>query len=168
MAVKPSAPRHQIMLPPVRCPAGSAPRAPHEWSPLGVGGYFCTSCLSRLMPSDVEDWRLLLQIEGDRGEAALSGDAYAALTDLVANAVMLSPAERRVWQRLGAEPKYVVRHEDLAEAVWGQAVADSHDRAALRQHITTLRRKLAQLRIGVDAVPSIGYRLMMNCSSCEK
>lgn len=147
------------MLPSVRCVAGSAPRAPHEWAPQRTGGYYCTGCLSRLQPSDVEDWKLLLEIETQRGDAALSGDAYATLSEMIAKALTLSQSECRVLRRLGAEPNYVVRHGELAEALWGGSAAAAHDRAALRQHMISLRRKLATLRVGVGAVPSIGYRL---------
>ncbi len=161
MSTKLAEPELLEALPSVRCAAGSAVRAPHEWAPRPAGGFYCTACLSRLRSADVEDWKLLLEIETQRGETTLSGEAYKSLSEMVANAVLLSPGERRVLQRLGAEPKYVVRHEDLAESLWGQASADAHDRAALRQHVTTLRRKLARLRVGVAAVPSIGYRLTM-------
>ena len=159
MASKPRELELPGTLPDVRCPAGSAPRAPHEWAPLHTGGFYCTACLSELMPPDIDDWRLLLQIEEQRGDAALSGDAYAMLSEMVADTVMLSHSECRVLQRLGAEPKYVVRHEELANSLWGGASAAAHDKAALRQHVTALRRKLAQLRIGVGAVPGVGYRL---------
>lgn len=160
MAVEP-AKRELAPLPTVRCPVGSAQRSPHEWAPLRSGGFYCTACLARLMSSDVEDWKLLLEIETQRGDPTLSGDAYQALSEMVADAVALSPGERRLLQRLAAEPAYVVRHQELAEALWGCDASDFHDRAALRQQVTALRRKLTKLRVGVSAVPSIGYRLTM-------
>jgi DNA-binding winged helix-turn-helix (wHTH) protein len=117
------------------------------------------------MSSDVEDWKLLLEIDSQHGDPALSGDAYLTLSEMVAEAVGLSPAERRLIQRLGAEPAYVVRHDDLAEALWGASSPDDYDRAALRQQVAALRRKLARLRIGVSAVPGIGYRLALSSDS---
>jgi len=160
MAVEPAR-RELAPLPTLRCPIAPAPRASHEWAPLPSGGFYCTGCLARLMASDVEDWKLLVEIETQRGDPFLSGDSYQVLSEMVADAVSMSPAERRLLQRLGAEPAYVIRHQQLAEALWGCDVADSHDRTALRQQVTSLRRKLIKLRLGVTAVPSIGYRLTM-------
>ena len=111
------------------------------------------------MPADVQDWKLLLELELSRGEAALSGDAYATLSEMIAKTLPLSQSECRILRRPGAEPSYVVRHGELAEALWGGSAAATHDRGALRQHVTSLRRKLSELRVGVGAVPSIGYRL---------
>jgi DNA-binding response OmpR family regulator len=128
---------------------------------LRSGGFYCSACLARLTASDLEDWKLLVEIETQQSDATLSGDAYEALARLVSDAVELSPAERRLLQRLAAEPAYVVSHQELAEALWGYEAPDLHDRAALRQQVTALRRKLARLRVGVTAVPAIGYRLTM-------
>ena len=153
--------RELAPLPTVRCPVGTSPRVSHEWAPLRSGGFYCTACLGRLMASDVEDWKLLLEIETQRGDPTLSGDAYQELSKLVADAVALSPGERRLLQRLGAEPAYVVGHDQLAEALWGCDPTDGHDRPALRQPVTALRRKLTRLRVGVTAVPSFGYRLTL-------
>ena len=61
--------------------------------------------------------------------------------------------------RIAAEPAYVIRHTELARTVWGEEFEDADHRTALRQQITALRRKLARMRIGIAAVPSIGYRL---------
>ncbi len=112
----------------VRCPARSAPRAPHEWAPQRASGYYCTACLSQLMPADVQDWKLLLELELSRGEAALSGDAYATLSEMIAKTLPLAQSECRILRRLGAEPSYVVRHGELAEALWGGSAAATHDR----------------------------------------
>lgn len=146
-------------LPTVRCLAGSGPRSSHEWAPRPAGAFYCTACLSELDQARVDDWKRLLEVDAQRGGLQLSGEAYTESAELMSNAVLLSPGERRLFHRLAAEPTFVVHHEDLAAALWGQASADPHDRAALRQQVTTLRRKLARLRIGVGAVPSIGYRL---------
>lgn len=146
-------------LPTVRCIAGSTPRSSHEWAPLPSGGFYCTACLSELDQSSIAEWKRLLEVDALRGDGQLSAEAYIETAELMSNAVLMSPGERRLFQRLAAEPTFVVHHEDLAAALWGQASADPHDRAALRQQVTTLRRKLARLRIGVGAVPSIGYRL---------
>ena len=81
------------------------------------------------------------------------------LSTILADSVSLSPAERRLLLRLAAEPAYVVAHEELGRALWGAELGDAHDRTALRQQVTALRRKLARLRFGVNAVPGVGYRL---------
>jgi len=160
MAVEPVR-RELAPLPTVRCPVADGSRVPHEWAALRSGGFYCTACLARLTASDLEDWKLLVEIESQRGDARLSGDAYETLARLVSDALALSPGERRLLQRLGAEPAYVVTHQELAEALWGCDSPDVHDRAALRQQVTALRRKLTRLRVGVTAVPAIGYRLTM-------
>jgi hypothetical protein len=160
MAVEPLR-RELAPLPTVHCPVGSVPRDTHEWSPLPSGSFYCTACLARLMSSDIEDWKLLVEIESQRADLTLSGDAYGALLQVVTEAAGLSPGERRLLRRLAAEPAFVIRHDELAEALWGCDAPDEHDRAALRQQVTALRRKLARLRVGVAAVPSIGYRLSM-------
>lgn len=102
-----------------------------------------------------------------RGETSLSGEAYQVLSSIVSDSVGLSPGERRLLLRLAAEPAYVIRHEDLGEALWGTELPDSHDRTALRQQVTALRRKLTKLRVGVTAVPGIGYRLTMSCADSK-
>ncbi len=155
--------RELAPLPDVRCPLASATRGSHQWAPRPSGSYYCTACLANLTASDVDDWKLLLEIELQRGETSLSGEAYQVLSSIVSDSVGLSPGERRLLLRLAAEPAYVIRHEDLGEALWGTELPDSHDRTALRQQVTALRRKLTKLRVGVTAVPGIGYRLTMSC-----
>lgn len=153
--------RELAPLPDVRCPLASAARGSHEWAPRPSGSFYCTACLANLTASDVDDWKLLLEIERQRGQTALSGDAYQVLSSIVADTIGLSPGERRLLLRLAAEPAYVIRHEELGEALWGTELPDSHDRTALRQQVTALRRKLVKLRVGVTAVPGVGYRLTM-------
>jgi len=153
--------RELAPLPDLRCPLAQAGRASHEWAPRPSGGFYCTACLDNISVSDVDDWKLLLEIESQRGETALSGEAYHVLLTIAADSVSLSPSERRLLRRLAAEPAYVIPHEDLGEALWGAESADFYDRAALRQQVTALRRKLVKLSVGVTAVPGVGYRLTM-------
>jgi hypothetical protein len=155
-------------LPDVRCPLASATRGSHEWAPRPSGSFYCTACLANLTATDVDDWKLLLEIEMQRGQTALSGEAYQVFSSIAADAVALSPSERRLLLRLAAEPAYVIPHDDLGEALWGPELSHAHDRAALRQQVTALRRKLSRLRLGVTAVPGIGYRLTATCAGRDK
>jgi two-component system, OmpR family, response regulator MtrA len=83
---------------------------------------------------------------------------------LAAEALTLTRLERRLLLRMAAEPDAVIGYSELAECVWGRPGADAHDRAALRQHIAMLRRKLALLRAEISTVASVGYRFKFGCA----
>jgi len=82
--------RELAPLPDLRCPLAQAGRASHEWAPRPSGGFYCTACLDNISVSDVDDWKLLLEIESQRGETALSGEAYHVLLTIAADSVSLS------------------------------------------------------------------------------
>ena len=81
-------------------------------------------------------------VSGPQGEARLTASECALLGAIVAGG--------------GA----VVRAEQVAGALWGRPVVDTHSRAAIRSHVHTLRRKLAGLGLGevVVSLPGVGYR----------
>ena len=84
-------------------------------------------------------------LSGPQGEARLTVSECALLGAIVAAG--------------GA----VVRAEQVAGALWGRAVVDTHSRAAIRSHLHTLRRKLAALGLGevVVSLPGVGYRVVL-------
>jgi len=129
-------------LPPTYCVAGEGVRASHEWAPHRDEDFYCSRCLARLEADIVEEWQALHE------RAARSLDEPAAHLDMVAlaaDALALTPLERRLLLRMASEADAVITYSELANCVWGRTVADGHDRAALRQHIAMLRRKLATL-----------------------
>lgn len=147
-------------VPPAYCIAGQGMRSAHEWAPLHDEDFYCSRCLARLEERHVEEWR--------RRTAGLRMSDRPILESpdagtLAAEALPLTPLERRLLVRLAAEPDAVISYTELAECVWGRSGADAHDRAALRQHIATLRRKLASLRAEVSTVASVGYRFKFAC-----
>ena len=81
-------------------------------------------------------------VSGPQGEVPLTASECALLGAIVAGG--------------GA----VVRAEQVAGALWGRPVVDTHSRAAIRSYVHTLRRKLAGLGIGevVVSLPGVGYR----------
>ena len=146
-------------LPTVRCPATAEGNLPHEWASRPDGGFYCTGCLSRLDPTEVERWQIAVELAAADDRPALNGDAYGALLQMLTDTLSLTPGERALLTRLASEPGYVVTHSGLAEALWGQGVCDQSDRAALRQHVAALRRKLATLRLRIEVVSGVGYRV---------
>ena len=81
-------------------------------------------------------------VSGPEGEARLTASESALLGAILAGG--------------GA----VVRAEQIAEALRGRPVVDTHSRAAIRSHVHTLRRKLAAVGLGevVLSLPGVGYR----------
>jgi len=144
------------VLPPAYCVAGESVRAAHEWMPLHDEDFYCSRCLAQLTSEAVDEWR-------ERHEYTWRAFEQQNLVSLdtgalAAEALSLTKLERRLLLRMASEPDAVVRYSELAECVWGRALADDHDRAALRQHIATLRRKLTALRAEINTVASVGYR----------
>jgi two-component system response regulator MprA len=76
-----------------------------------------------------------------------------------AGSVPLSPTEFRLLARLLAEPRGVVRRQDLVAAAWahGSVVADN----TLDQYVAKLRRKLADVGTSqtIGTVRGVGYRV---------
>ena len=150
------------VVPATYCIAGDGSRAAHEWAPLHEEDFFCRRCLARLDAECVDEWRQRRESASDSFEPAgvVSIDAGA----LAAEALSLTRLERRLLLRMASEPDAVILYSELAECVWGRPEVDAHDRAALRQHIATLRRKLALLRVEVGTVASVGYRFKFACA----
>lgn len=73
----------------------------------------------------------------------------------------LTPSEATLLGLLLSHPLDVVRVEEVARALWGTPINGSHERAAIRTHLHTLRRKLASVGAGdaIRSVPGVGYRL---------
>ncbi len=124
--------------------------------------FYCSRCLARLEADDVEEWRAL----HDRAPRIFEVPTAVGLDTgaLAAEALTLTRLERRLLLRMASEPDAVIGYSELAECVWGRPGADAHDRAALRQHIATLRRKLAMLRAEISTVASVGYRFKFGCT----
>ncbi len=144
------------VLPPTYCAAVEDMRAAHEWMPLHDEDFYCSRCLARLASEAIDEWREQREYTSRASEppSLVSLDTGA----LAAEALSLTKLERRVLLRMASEPDAVVRYSELAECVWGRSEVDDHDRAALRQHIATLRRKLTALRAEINTVASVGYR----------
>lgn len=148
--------------PPSYCAAGAGMHASHEWAPLREDDFYCSRCLARLEADSIEEW----QASREREPLPLETGPMMDLTTgvLAAEALTLTRLERRLLLRMAAEPDAVVGYSELAECVWGRPGADAHDRAALRQHIAMLRRKLALLRAEISTVASVGYRFKFGCA----
>lgn len=75
--------------------------------------------------------------------------------------VFLTPSEATLMGLILGRPQDVVRVEDVARALWGTPVDGAHERAAIRTHLHTLRRKLTSVGAGdaIRSVPGVGYRL---------
>lgn len=73
----------------------------------------------------------------------------------------LTPSESTLLGLLLARPLDVIRVEEVARALWGTPINGPHERAAIRTHLHTLRRKLASVGAGeaIRSVPGVGYRL---------
>jgi len=143
-------------VPPSYCVAGEGMRAAHSWAPLREEDFYCTQCLHRLEGRYVADWQQRV------ARMPNSGTEPSVLTvetaELAAGALALTPIERRLLVRLASEPDSVIGYAEIAETLWGIEGADVHDRAALRQHVAALRRKLCALRAEISTVASVGYR----------
>jgi hypothetical protein len=149
-------------IPPSYCVAGEGMRTSHEWAPLREDDFYCGRCLARLGADDIERWRA----SRERARPPAESGPMVELTTgaLAAEALTLTRLERRLLLRMAAEPDAVIGYSELAECVWGRPGADAHDRAALRQHIAMLRRKLALLRAEISTVASVGYRFKFGCA----
>jgi len=149
-------------LPPTYCVAGDGMYAAHEWIPMRGNDLHCRRCLMRLDLSQQHDW--LRQARHDRLEEPLAFTDLETV-NLAADALNLTPLERRVLLGLACRPDMVIGYTELAESVWGVPTADADDRVALRQHIAGLRRKLSSLRAEITTVASVGYRFGFSSSA---
>ena len=143
-------------MPPRYCVAGDGMHNTHEWSPLRGEDFYCTRCLARLDGDCVDEWRRLVEREHRAVEAPMVVSLDTGV--LAAEALSLTRLERRLLLRMASEPDAVIGYSELADCVWGRPAADEHDRAALRQHVAMLRRKLSLLRAEISTVASVGYR----------
>ena len=120
---------------------------------------------SRATPVDlVRAARLLAGEEMAMGVLAAGGVALDPVERRLrgpAGDAFLTPSEAALLAALLGRPREVVRAEEVARALWGTPVGDTHARAAIRAHLHTLRRKLASVGAGdlVRSVTGVGYRL---------
>ena len=98
----------------------------------------------------------LLSFERTRREVSGSGGG-----------IRVTASEASILEALLAGDGAIVTHEDLAEALWGRAIADRHSRAAIRSHVYTLRRKLREvgLEAAVISLLGVGYSLAAGAES---
>jgi two-component system KDP operon response regulator KdpE len=76
-----------------------------------------------------------------------------------ATAIRLTPIEWGLLRALSADPGRVLTHQQLFDAVWGQAYGDV--RQYLRVHVTHLRRKIERNPANPSIIitePGVGYR----------
>lgn len=76
--------------------------------------------------------------------------------------VVLTPSEAAVFTAMLEQPSQVVRHEELARALYGRVLSDPRTRAAIRGHVASLRAKLDTIGVGaqLEGLRSIGYRFV--------
>lgn len=93
--------------------------------------------------------------------AGLTLDPIARRLEGPAGDVFLTPSESTLLATLLRRPSEVVRVEEVAVALWGRPLGDTHARAAVRTHLHTLRRKLAVAGApgAVRSILGVGYRL---------
>lgn len=79
-----------------------------------------------------------------------------------AGSIPLTRCEAAVMVALTESPNVMVPFASIAERIWGRQVSDEHDRAAIRTHVHTLRRKMEEAgspdRIVVIA--GVGYKIV--------
>lgn len=75
---------------------------------------------------------------------------------------VLTPSEAAVLTALMERPSQVIRHEDIARALYGRALSDPRTKSAIRAHIESLRGKLDTLGVGeqLEGLRSVGYRFV--------
>lgn len=76
--------------------------------------------------------------------------------------VVLTPSEASLLVALLEQPSRVIRHDELARALYGRALTDPRTKSTVRGHIATLRAKLDTLGVGeqLQGLRGIGYRFM--------
>lgn|GEM_PF-2089859 len=75
---------------------------------------------------------------------------------------ILTPSEAAVLTALMEQPSQVIRHEELARALYGRVLSDPRTKSAIRSHIASLRAKLDALGVGeqLEGLRSVGYRFV--------
>lgn len=76
--------------------------------------------------------------------------------------VALTESEARILGALLEERSRVLRSEELARALYGRVLNDPRTRAAVRAHVASLRRRLAELEVDeqVEGLRGVGYRFV--------
>ncbi len=102
--------------------------------------------------------------DGARSELALTFDGARREATGPLGSTSVTPFEARILAAMIRDRPRVTTHDVIAQALWGEAFADRHGRAAIRSHVHSLRRKLSAIGLdrAIDSLPGAGYRLIVD------